>query len=197
MTGGRGIVHAERTSPELRRSGSRLNALQIWVALPVAHEETEPEFHHHPSETLPSFTVEAACIRLLAGSAYGHTSPVHTFSPMFFLDVALPAGSSLPLLKEYAERALYVLEGTVECGTEQATAGRMSVFTPDVEVVVRARSDCRIVLFGGAALDGKRHIWWNFVSSSKDRIEQAKRDWKDRNFPRIPGDEVEFVSLPD
>jgi redox-sensitive bicupin YhaK (pirin superfamily) len=197
MTAGRGIVHSERTAPELRRAGSRLNALQIWVALPIAHEETEPEFHHHPAATLPSFKVEAARIRLLAGSAYGQTSPIHTFSPMFFLDVAMPAGSSLPLLQEHAERALYVLDGAVECGTERATAGRMLVFTPADEVVLRSSSDCRIVLFGGAPLDGKRQMWWNFVSSSKERIEQARRDWKDRKFPKIPGDEVEFVPLPE
>jgi redox-sensitive bicupin YhaK (pirin superfamily) len=197
MTAGRGIVHSERTGPELRRAGSRLNALQIWVALPLANEETEPEFHHHPSETLPSFTVETVRIRVLAGSAYRHASPIHTFSPTFFLDVALPAGSSLPVLQEYAERGLYVLEGTAECGTELAAAGRMLVFTPDAEVVLRARSDCRIVIFGGAPIDGKRFIWWNFVSSSKDRIEQAKRDWKGGKFPKVPGDEVEFVPLPE
>jgi redox-sensitive bicupin YhaK (pirin superfamily) len=197
MTAGRGIVHSERTRPDLRRAGSRLNALQIWVALPLAHEETEPEFHHHPSETLPSFGIETARIRALAGSAYGYTSPIHTFSRMFFLDVALPAGSSLPVLQEYTERGLYVLEGTVECGTEQAAPGLMLVFTPDAEVVLRARSDCRIVLFGGAPMDGKRFIWWNFVSSSKDRIEQAKRDWKGGRFPRIPGDGDEFVPLPE
>jgi redox-sensitive bicupin YhaK (pirin superfamily) len=197
MTAGRGIVHSERTGPELRRAGSRLNALQIWVALPLAHEETEPEFHHHPAETLPSFTVDTSRIRVLAGSAYGHNSPIHTFSAMFFLDVVLPAGSSLPLLQQHAERALYVVDGAVKCGTEMATAGRMLVFTPADEVVLRPSSDCRIVLFGGAPLDGKRHMWWNFVSSSKERIEQARRDWKARKFPKIPGDEVEFVPLPE
>jgi redox-sensitive bicupin YhaK (pirin superfamily) len=197
MTAGRGIVHSERTSADLRRASSRLNALQIWVALPLAREETEPEFHHHPGETLPSFSVEAARIRLLAGSAYGRSSPIHTFSPMFFLDIALPAGSSLPVLREYLERALYVIDGSVECGTERAMAGRMMAFMPDTDVVLRASSNCRIVLFGGAPLDGRRHIWWNFVSSSKDRIEQAKRDWKDGKFARVPGDEAEFVPLPE
>jgi redox-sensitive bicupin YhaK (pirin superfamily) len=197
MTAGRGIVHSERTGPELRSAGSRLNALQIWVALPLAHEETEPEFHHHPGVTLPSFTVDTARIRVLAGSAYGHTSPIHTFTPMFFLDVSLPAGSSLPVLQEYPERAVYVIEGTVECGTELAAPGRMLVFTPEAGVALRASSNCRLVLFGGAPLDGKRHIWWNFVSSSKERLEQAKRDWRDGKFPKVPGDEVEFTPLPE
>jgi redox-sensitive bicupin YhaK (pirin superfamily) len=197
MTAGRGIAHSERTGPELRRTGSRLNALQIWVGLPLVQEETEPEFHHHPAETLPTLSMEAARIRVLAGSAYGRTSPVHTFSPMFFLDVALPAGTSLSVLQDYQERALYVLDGSVVCGTESATPGRMLVFAPEAEIVLHANSNSRIVLFGGAPLDGKRYLWWNFVSSSKDRIEQAKHDWKDRKFPKIPGDEVEFTPLPE
>jgi redox-sensitive bicupin YhaK (pirin superfamily) len=197
MTAGRGIAHSERTGPDLRRSGSRLNALQIWVGLPVAHEETEPEFHHHPAETLPTLAVEAARIRVLAGSAYGRTSPVHTFSPMFLLDVALPAGTSLSVPQDYPERALYVLEGAVECGTEIATPGRMLVFTPGAEIVLRASSNARIVLFGGAPLDGKRYLYWNFVSSSKERIEQAKSDWKGGKFPKIPEDDVEFTPLPE
>jgi redox-sensitive bicupin YhaK (pirin superfamily) len=197
MTAGRGIAHSERTSDELRRGGSRMNGLQLWVALPPAYEETEPQFHHHPVGTLPDFDVEAAHVRVLAGSAYGQTSPVHTFSPLFFLDVTLPAGSSLPLLKEYEERAVYVIEGALECETERWAPGNMLVFTRDAEVTLRATSHCRFVLFGGAQLDGKRYIWWNFVSSSRDRIEQAKRDWKEGRFARIPGDEVEFVPLPD
>ena len=197
MTAGRGIVHSERTGPELRRTGSRLNALQIWVALPLAHEETEPEFHHHPGETLPSLSVDTAHIRVLAGSAYGKTSPIHTFSPMFFLDVSLPAGTPLPLPREYPDRAVYVIEGTVDCETEVATPGRILVFTPEAGVALRASSNCRLVLFGGAPLDGKRHIWWNFVSSSKERLEQAKRDWKAGKFPKVPGDEVEFTPLPE
>jgi redox-sensitive bicupin YhaK (pirin superfamily) len=197
MTAGRGIVHSERTGSELRRAGSRLNALQLWVALPLAHEESEPEFHHHSVEALPAVTVADARIRVLAGSSYGKTSPIHTFSPLFFLDVMLPAGSSLPVPKEYSERAAYVIEGTMDCGSERAAAGRMLIFAQHTEITLRANSPCRVVLFGGAPLDGKRHLWWNFVSSSKERIEQAKRDWKERRFPKVPGDEVEFVPLPE
>jgi len=197
MTAGRGIAHSERTGPELRRTGSRMNGLQIWMALPLAHEESEPRFHHHPAPTLPAFEEGGASIRVLAGSAFGRTSPVRTFSPLFYLDVAMPAGGELPLPREHEERAAYVVEGAITCGVERAEPGRMLVFTPGADARLRAEIDTRLVLLGGAPIDGKRHIWWNFVSSSKERIEQAKRDWKERRFPKIPGDEVEYVPLPE
>lgn len=197
MTAGRGIVHSERTGGALRRAGSRVNALQLWVALPLAHEETEPEFHHHAADTLPALSDGGARIRVLAGSSHGVTSPVHTFSPLFFVDVTLPAGSSFPIPREYPERAAYVVAGAAAYGTERVEAGRMLVFRQDTEIALRADSDCRLVLLGGNPIDGKRHIWWNFVSSSRERIQQAGRDWKDRRFPKVPGDEVEFVPLPE
>jgi len=197
MTAGRGIAHSERTSPELRRAGSRMNGLQLWVALPLAHEETEPRFHHYPADTLPSLELNGARARVLAGTAYGARSPVHTFSLLFYVEVAMPAGCELPVPLEHAERAAYVVAGAIECGAERAEPGRMLVFTPGAEVRLRARSDSRLALIGGAPIDGKRNIYWNFVSSSKERIEQAKRDWKEGRFPKIPGDEVEFVPLPD
>lgn len=194
MTAGRGIVHSERTGAELRSKGSRMNGLQLWVALPAAHEETEPGFHHHPAETLPALRVEGAQIRVLAGSAYGRTSPVRTFSPLFFADVALPAGSMLPVPQEHPERAAYVIEGTLGYGEERVAAGSMLILGRGAGIAVRASSNCRLVLLGGAPLDGKRHIWWNFVSSSKDRLEQAKRDWIEGRFPEVPGDEAEIVA---
>lgn len=197
MTAGRGIVHSERTGADLRRKGSRMNGLQLWVALPLAYEETEPEFHHHPAETLPELRVEGAQVRVLAGSAYGRGSPVRTFSPLFFADVGLPAGSTLPVPQEHSEQAVYVIEGTLEYGAERVQAGSMLILGRDPQNAVRANSDCRLVLFGGAPLDGKRHIWWNFVSSSQERLEQAKRDWKDGRFPKVAGDETEFVPLPE
>jgi redox-sensitive bicupin YhaK (pirin superfamily) len=196
MTAGRGIVHSERTGAELRSKGSRMNGLQLWVGLPLAYEEMQPEFHHHPVETLPSLTVEGAQIRVLAGSAYGRTSPVRTFSPLFLVDVVLAAGATLQVPREHPERAAYVINGTLEYGAERLPAGSMLTFARDAEISVRATSDCRFVLFGGAPLDGKRHIWWNFVSSSKERLEQAKRDWKEGRFPKVPGDEAEFVPVP-
>jgi len=197
MTAGRGIVHSERTGPELRRHGSKVNGLQLWAALPVAHEEAEPEFHHHPANTLPVFEHAGARIRVLAGSAYGRTSPVRTFSQLFYVDVAMPAGCEVPLPDEHVERAAYVVEGVIGCDAERAEPGRMIVFAPGADVRVRAETTSRVVLIGGAPIGGERHIWWNFVSSSKDRMERAKRDWKDGRFPRVPGDEVEFIPLPD
>lgn len=197
MTAGRGIVHSERTSPELRKSGSRTHGLQLWVALPLADEETAPEFHHHPADTLPALEREGARIRVLAGTAYGETSPVRTFSSLFYVDVTMPAGCSLPIPPDHEERAVYVVEGAIGCGGQQAAPGRMLVFEQGAEVVLHAESNSRVVLVGGAPLDGQRHIFWNFVSSSKERIEQAKRDWKEQRFSKVPGDEVEFIPLPD
>lgn len=197
MTAGRGIAHSERTSAELRSAGSKIDGLQLWVALPRAHEETAPAFRHHPSSTLPAFERDGARIRLLAGTAYGETSAVQTLSSLFYVDVALPAGCTLPIPREHEERAVYIVKGAIVCGAEHAGPGRMLVFTPGVDVVLRAESDSQVVLIGGAAIDGERYIWWNFVASSKERIEQAKRDWKEQRFPKVPGDEVEFIPLPE
>jgi redox-sensitive bicupin YhaK (pirin superfamily) len=197
MTAGRGIVHSERTGPQSRSSGSRVNGLQLWVALPLAHEETEPEFHHHPAQTLPALELAGARVRVLVGSAYGETSPVKVFSPLFYADVAVPAGCELPVPGEHTERAAYVADGIVTCGNERAERGRMLVFAKGAEVVLRATTDVRIALIGGAPIDGERQIWWNFVSSSEARIERAKRDWKEGRFPKVPGDEAEFIPLPE
>jgi len=196
MTAGRGIVHSERTGPELRRTGLRLHGLQLWVALPTAAEETEPEFHHHAADALPSVDVAGARVRVLAGSAYGATSPVKTFAPLFYVDVAMPAGCELPLPREHAERAVYVVDGAITAAGERAERGRMLVFAEGADVALSAARGARVVLLGGAPLDGERHIWWNFVASSQARIERAKRDWKDGRFPKVPGDDVEFIPLP-
>jgi len=197
MTAGRGIVHSERTPPELRRTGSRLSGIQLWVALPKEHEETEPDFHHHPPDTLPELEEDGVGIRVLAGSAYGATSPVRTFSPLFYVEASLPAGGRLSLPPEHEERASYILEGIVCCGAERAEARQMLVFSPGATPVLRAELASRVVLLGGARIDGPRHIWWNFVSSSKERIEQAKRDWREGRFPKVRGDEKEFIPLPE
>jgi redox-sensitive bicupin YhaK (pirin superfamily) len=197
MTAGRGIVHSERTGAEARRAGSRVHGLQLWVALPLAHEETSPEFHHHPAATLPALDLAGARIRVLAGSAYGKTAPVKTLSPLFYADVALPVGSELPLPSEHAERAAYVIGGAVRVGEESAERGRMLVFATGAEVTLRATADARVALIGGAPIDRERHIWWNFVSSSKARIEQAKREWKEGRFPKVLGDEIESIPLPE
>jgi len=197
MTAGRGIVHSERTGPEPRRSGSRLDGLQLWVALPLKHEEAEPEFHHHPAGTLPALEIAGARVRVLAGSAFGAASPVRTFSPLFLVDAAMPAGSELPLPDEHEERAAYIVDGTVECGGERWPRGRMLVLTSGARAWLRAVTAARVALIGGAPLEGERHIFWNFVSSSEARIEQAKRDWRQGRFPKVPGDEREFIPLPE
>ena len=197
MTAGRGIAHSERTGAQLRQTGSRLDGLQLWVALPRNHEETDPEFHHHPARDLPAFGVAGTRVRLLAGNAYGRTAPVRIFSPLFYVDAAMPADSELPLPEEHEERAAYVVSGTIVCGNERAERGRMLVFTPGVPATLRAVSDARVALIGGAPIDGERHIFWNFVSSSRARIEQAKDDWRAGRFAKVPGDEQEFIPLPE
>jgi redox-sensitive bicupin YhaK (pirin superfamily) len=196
MTAGRGVAHSERTSPEMRKVGSKVHGLQLWVALPQAHEEADPEFHHHGADTLPAFERDGARVRVLAGTAFGERSPVGTLSPLFYVDVAMPAGCELPMPGEYEERAAYVVSGALDCGGEGAADGGMLVFGPG-GVALRARVETRVVLVGGARLDGRRHIWWNFVSSSKERIERAKRDWREGRFPKIPGDEGDLVPLPE
>lgn len=197
MTAGRGIAHSERTGPELRRHGSHMHGIQSWVALPRAHEETEPSFHHHAADTIPETSRDGARLRIIAGTAYGQTSPVHVFSPMFYVEARLSTGARLELPDEHEERAAYVVEGSVACDAETFGPGDMLVARPRATLAVKALEPARVMLLGGAPLDGARHIWWNFVSSSEERIERAKRDWKEGRFPKIPGDQVEFIPLPE
>lgn len=196
MTAGRGIVHSERTGDELRAAGSRLHGLQLWVALPLEHEEAAPSFHHHAVASIPEVALPGVRVRLLAGSAYGVVSPVAVLSPLFYADVAMEAGSELRLPDEHAERATYVVEGEVACGPDPAGPGRMLVFTTGAPATLRAASPTRLVLLGGAPLAGRRHIDWNFVSSSVDRLREARRNWEEGRFPRVPGDEQDFVPYP-
>lgn len=197
MTAGRGIAHSERTPAEVRATGGPVHGLQLWVALPREQEETAPTFRHHPAEALPASTERGGTrFRVLAGSAYGVTSPVQTLSPLFYVEVALPAEAEWTPPAEYRERAAYVVEGSVWCGVDRIAAGHMMVFAPGSAPILRAEVASRVVLVGGEPLDGPRHVWWNFVSSSKDRIEQAKRDWLSGSFGKIPGDDQEFIPLP-
>jgi len=196
MTAGRGIAHSERTPPDVRAAGGPVHGIQLWVALPTAHEEVEPAFHHHAAEALPSLERDGTRLRVLIGSAFGATSPVETFSPTVYVEAEVPAGGRLPIPPDYRERAAYVVEGSLGCGAEQIDARRMAVFAPGPAPDVRSETGARVMLLGGEPLDGARHIWWNFVSSSAARIEQAKRDWKARRFPPVPGDEAEFIPLP-
>jgi redox-sensitive bicupin YhaK (pirin superfamily) len=197
MTAGRGIVHSERTPEEQRKLGANAHGLQLWVALPGTYEEVPPEFHHYPKDALPEMNTPGARIRVLAGKTYGVESPVRTLSPLFYVEAALEAGAELLVPNAYEERAAYIVEGVVCCGVERAEPGRMLVFTPHADVALRAESDSRLVLLGGAPIDGARHIWWNFVSSSEERIEQAKRDWQTGLFGKVPGDETESMPMPE
>ncbi len=196
MTAGRGIVHSERTGPELRASGSALHGLQLWIALPKADEETDPAFFHHPGATVPIVRHGEATVRVIVGSAGGATSPVKTFSPMFYFDAQLPAGSTFELAPDYPERAVYVVQGELSLCGMSLTEGQMLVLPEGSPVAIKASGDARFVMLGGAPLDGPRFIWWNLVSSSRERIEQAKRDWAEDRFAKVPG-ETEFIPLPE
>jgi redox-sensitive bicupin YhaK (pirin superfamily) len=197
MIAGRGIAHSERTVPAIRRAGSRLHGLQIWVALPRDSEEMEPSFRHHDAASLPVVEQPGARIRVLAGRAFGVVSPVETLSPVFYADVELTPGHPLPMPEDHEERAAYVVDGAVGCAEARATSGHMLLFAPGQAASLLASEPTRLALVGGALLDGKRHIWWNFVSSSSDRLQQAKRDWKAGRFPKVVGDEIEFTPLPE
>lgn len=197
MTAGRGIVHSERTPPETRAGTSPLHGIQLWVALPRAHEEAAPSFHHHPAGSLPTLREGRCEIRLLAGRAFGLDAPVETHSPLLLADVTLPAGSVLPIPADHVERGAYVIEGELETGPDRIGTGRLVVIRPGDAPRFAARGPTRVALLGGEPLGEPRHAWWNFVSSSRERIEQAKADWAAGRFPRVPGDEVESVPLPD
>ena len=197
MTSGRGIVHSERTPPDERRDGQRLHGVQIWVALPQLDAEMAPEFHHHERATLPKLHWPGVDAVLIAGSAYGEASPVRVFAPMFLLEVSLAAGAELAMPAEHAERGVFVAEGAVEWGGLEVVATRMAVQAGPSAPLLRAREASRLILFGGAPLDGERHLWWNFVASSRDRIEQAKADWRAQALGKVPGDDQEFIPLPD
>lgn len=196
MTAGRGIVHSERSDAELRKRRQKLYGIQIWIALPKRHEETDPDFTHYASASLPLIDGEGKTIRIIAGSLFGKESPVKTFSRLFYADALCQPGASLSLSNEHEERAIYLLEGNVEIAGQRFAPGRLLVFSPGDHVTLEAVSPARVLLFGGELLDGPRHLWWNFVSSSPARIEQAKADWKAGRFAQVPGD-LEFIPLPE
>jgi redox-sensitive bicupin YhaK (pirin superfamily) len=194
MTAGRGIVHSERSDPG---RAQRMHGLQLWCALPTAHEDGEPAFVHHPADTLPALERGGATVRVLAGEAYGARSPVATRSRLFYIDVAAPAGADLEVPPGYAERGVYVVEGAVAIAGDRHPARHLAVIAAGRAVRLVLEPGTRLVVLGGDPLDGPRHVWWNFVSSSRDRIERAKRDWREGRFPLVPGDELERIPLPD
>ena len=197
MTAGRGIVHSERTDTALRATGSPIHGLQMWVALPQAKEEMEAGFAHHETAEFPMVEDDGKTVRVVVGSLYGASSPVPVVHETMFGDVYLKAGAKLPLDADHEERALYVIEGVIDIAGDKFEPGRLLVFKPGDRIDVAAVSDAHVAILGGAPMDGPRHIWWNFVSSRKERIEQAKADWKAGHFDKVPGDEIEFIPLPE
>jgi redox-sensitive bicupin YhaK (pirin superfamily) len=196
MTAGRGIVHSERTGPEVRARGHRMHGIQSWVGLPRAHEEDEPGFEHVANRDLPMREMEGVALRIVAGRAYGLASPVRAPMPIFYVDAQIKAGAALALPEDYEERGAMVVAGIVEAGGARHDDGAMILFDRSERAQIRAATDARVMLLGGAPLDGPRHVWWNFVSSSRERIERAKSDWRAMRFGTIPGDEREFIPLP-
>ncbi len=194
MTAGRGIVHSERTPQELRGIESRLSGIQTWVALPREQEEVAPEFSHH--ENLPMVEESGVTVRVILGDLFGLASPVATMSPTFYADVTLTAGRVVALPTSPDERGAYIVEGSVHVDGRAFGAGELLVFTIGTEVLLRGAPGARVMVFGGAPLDGPRYLWWNFVSSRKERIEEAAADWKAGRFAPVPGD-PEFIPLPD
>ncbi len=196
MTAGRGIAHSERTPAAARSAGGPMFGIQAWVALPRRHEETDPTFAHHPRASLPEMEGDGMKMRVIAGALFGRRAPVALFSDMFYADAVLAAGARVELPADFEERAIYVASGAVELAGQTFETGQLLVLRPREPVVVRAVGPARLMLFGGEPMDGPRHIWWNFVSSSKERIEQAKADWMAGRFPPVP-DETEFIPLPE
>lgn len=196
MTAGRGIVHSERTAPEDMEHGIRLHGVQIWIALPKEFEQTEPSFTHHPAAALPELSRPGMRLRVILGSAYGVTSPVRVYSETFYVSAELDAGAELALPAEYDERGVYVVEGEVAIDGQVVPPFHMASLGPGNTLVIRATAPSRVMLLGGASLDGDRFVWWNFVASSKEMIEEAKQRWREQRFGKVPG-EAEWIPLPE
>ena len=195
MVAGRGIAHSERTSPEERRGGARLHGIQSWVALPREHEETDPSFEHYDAGTIPSVSVGGVRLDVIAGAAFGARSPVRALSPTVYVHAYFEGPSTLEIDVRDDERAVYVVEGSILCEGRTFERGTMLVLRRTT--TIRSEGRARSMIVGGAPLQGERHVWWNFVSSSLARIERAKDDWRNGRFPKVIGDEAEFIPLPD
>jgi hypothetical protein len=196
MVAGGGIVHSERTPADVRARGGTMHGLQCWIALPTEVEECAPRFEHHPTASLPVVRRDGATLRVIAGRAYGAAAPTGVLSPTLYVDVELAAGATVPVDAEHEERAVYVVAGTVSWGGRPLNGATLTVLRPGAALSLTAQTAARLVLIGGAPLAGPRHLEWNFVSSSQERIERAKADWRDGRFPMVPGDEHERIPLP-
>lgn len=196
MTAGRFIVHSERTGSDVRAAGHRLHGIQSWVGLPEADEECAPDFQHVAAGNLPSKEEHGVAIRMITGNAYGLVSPVRVFSDIFYADARFQPGATLAMTDEHAERAVFVVEGALEIAHTRHETGTMVVLDAGQRVTMSAPNTARAMLLGGAPLDGARHVWWNFVSSSRERIERAKAEWRAKPQGHI-ADDAEFIPLPD
>jgi redox-sensitive bicupin YhaK (pirin superfamily) len=197
MTAGRGIVHSERTPEKLRGNPLSISGLQTWLALPDHMEEMDPAFTHTGREAMPLIDIKGASGRVVIGDLGGISSPVSAFTDTLYVDLSLEAGVTFPFAADHEERAIYILSGTLEVAGDVFAADQLLAFRPGDDITLKGGiGGCHIMLFGGAALNSKRYIWWNFVSSSKERIEQAKEEWRTGRFDIVPGDEEEFVPLP-
>jgi redox-sensitive bicupin YhaK (pirin superfamily) len=196
MTAGQGIAHSERTPDELRKTGGPVFGIQLWVALPKTHEEVAPSFVHYAANEMPFIEDHKLRVHLIAGSLFGAKSPVRTLSELFYADAQMDSGASLLLPPTHEERAAYVAIGQVEVDGVKHDAGQLLVFAKGQDATIAASQDSRVLLLGGDPMESPRYIWWNFVSSSKDRIEQAKADWRAKRFPAVPN-EHEFIPLPE
>lgn len=197
MSAGRGIVHSERTSEDKKANGQKLFGLQTWMALPLHQEETDPAFAHHGAADLPIIKVDGIEARLITGSAFGETSPLIPASETVYADIQLAAGKSAPIDPTTEDRALYTISGTIEIAGDTFEPGQLLILRPGDHITVHAIESAQFMLFGGAPMEGPRYIWWNFVSSRLERIEQAKEEWARGRFETVPGDEEEFIPLPE
>ena len=196
MTAGRGIVHSERTPPETRVRAHRMHGVQTWVALPKDREMAEPSFSHQPKATLPEIVRPGVTMRLLAGAAFGERAPTPIFSPMFYVAVEMEPGAAIELPAEHEQRGVYAVDREVLVAGEALPAQHCAVLAEDATVRLEATTGARVMLFGGAGMDGDRKIWWNFVASSRALIDAASERWREQRFPPIPG-ETEFIPLPE
>lgn len=197
MTAGRGIVHSERTAPDHRVEGEPLHGLQLWIAMMRKDEEIDPSFAHLGGNELPIVNGEGKTARIVAGRMFGAASPLKATPETLFADISLEAGASMPLDADYDERAIYVSAGEIDVSGDRFDTGRLLIFRPGDRVTVKAVTPSRLAVVGGMPLDGPRYVWWNFVSSRKERIDQAKEEWKQGRFGKVPGDEIEFIPLPE
>jgi redox-sensitive bicupin YhaK (pirin superfamily) len=197
MTAGRGITHSERSPPDERASGPHLSGIQTWLAMPKAKEEMPPDFEHTPAGDLPVVDVDGTEVRLIMGEAWGKTSPVTCHAPTIYASLAIPSGGKVRIESEADERALYLLDGDVTVDGTSIEPQNLVLLAPGHTPVLKSHEGARLMLCGGAPMDGERHVWWNFVSSSRERINEAKRAWKAGEFDLPPDDHDEFIPLPE